>query len=225
MDSGQAVGAPTLKTGRVWALAFVAGLIAFSVLSLAIFPAKEGGRDSADWLLVIIFPLLISATMATFVSLFLAPQGKQSPKSDSSAPPVTNRMAEIHADSRRLAAASDQSGMRAPFADWLAREWSTSGCGSLSVALNTYIRTFDLRKPGRADEPTEVTDYRLKLAILKGSLVSHPKWKDTPELMEYIEDLESLLEVFAFVPSSEAKPPEISLGFGGHKSKMATPSA
>jgi hypothetical protein len=90
--------------------------------------------------------------------------------------------------------------VRAPFADWLAREWSISGCGSLSVALSTYIRTFDLSRPARAGEPGEIADYRLKLAILKGSLVGHPKWTNALELKEYIQDLESLIEVFASVP-------------------------
>jgi len=188
--------------GRVWVIAFIAGLISLSIVSVAIFSGTDGQRGLADWLLLILFPLLVSALLATFVSMFLAPQTDRRAENEADYP-AFEREADQPKRPDKPSAIPSLDDRRPPFTDWIARELAANEFGSLNVALDSYIATFDLPRQRRSNEPNEITNYRLKLAILKDNLLEHPEWKEAPELKEYVADLEFLLAFYE--PGLEAK--------------------
>lgn len=179
----------------VWATVFLSSFTLLASLAYFIFPGADDKRDTANWLLITLVPLVMSATIATFATMFIASSKRAAPADATDAPaPVIAGQALTAADKKAPAPAA--AGGSSPFGDWLATEWTADRYQSLGTMLDRYIEKF-IRRGKKSPEPvSRLEDCRTKLTILRQTLAADARWKETPELGDYVEDLESLIATY-----------------------------
>ena len=185
------------KSGSVtvWVTVFLLCLILLAGLAYLIFPGTDDRRDAADWLLITVVPLVMSATIATFATMFIA-SSKRAGQADAEAVPAAADPVQTPAVPGKEAATPPAASGSSPFGDWLATEWTADRYQSLGTMLDRYIAKF-IRRGKKSPEPvSRLEDCRTKLTILKQTLAADARWKETPELGDYIEDLESLIAAY-----------------------------